>query len=347
MWKVYSLAWLGYSCLIAFVVQIENVSKGQFSVLGALKVFGGTLPAPLILALVWPLSNYLVKAKLPLRRVLLVHSGSALLFGSFVFFLSYVVLAEIFGYRVRRDLGTEVWPFLYNLMMYAVTAAAFHGILAGRASRQQALAISQAQNLLIAAELSALRNKLNPHFLFNTLHSIIALVRKDSQAAETALFHFSDMLRYILDAEKRSDDHVTLDDELQFIRDYLDLEALRLGSRLQVHWVIDEQLLGVSLPALSIQPLVENSIKHAFNPRSQAGNLRISCQKLGDGVQIVVADDGPGADPAQLGAALGMGIKTVERRLLLEFGDAAKLQIVTAPGQGFQVSYLIPCSDQL
>jgi len=95
-----------------------------------------------------------------------------------------------------------MWPFLYNMMGYGIIASIFHGVRASAAARLQDIAMSQAQNLLVAAELTALRNKLNPHFLFNTLHSIIALVRKDAKAAEAALFRFSDMLRYILETEK-------------------------------------------------------------------------------------------------------------------------------------------------
>jgi LytS/YehU family sensor histidine kinase len=198
----------------------------------------------------------------------------------------------------------------------------------------------------VTTELNALRNKLNPHFLFNTLHSIIALTRKDPDAAETALFQFSDMLRYVLDAEKNGD-RVTLEAELGFVRDYLELESLRLGTRLKIDWELDEDAARHSLPALSLQPLVENSIKHAFNPHSRPGRLliRTHVDAAAGKLAMTVGDDGPGADPGAVRGSNGLGIRTVERRLQLEYGPASGLDIETAPGEGFVVTMSIPLAS--
>lgn len=345
MWQIYGLAWLAYACMIAIVLQIDDVSRGHFNFRDALIAFGGTLLFPMLLSLVWPLSGYLERSHARTAKLVGIHLFGALLFSSGIAVLSYLIFNKLMGLEYKqRPLAMAIWPFLYNLLVYAVVAGAFHGVRSSLASRRQALAISQAQILLNAAELTALRNKLNPHFLFNTLHSIIALVRKDAIAAEAALFRFSDMLRYILDTEKSGSDHVTLDDELQFVRDYLDLEALRLGARLRVSWEIDPQAAGISLPALSIQPLVENSIKHAFNPRSQAGTLTIRCHldATQERLETAISDDGPGAQLEQIEQASGMGIRTVERRLKLAYDDAAHFQIKTAPGKGFTVNFSIP-----
>jgi LytS/YehU family sensor histidine kinase len=212
------------------------------------------------------------------------------------------------------------------------------------ARQHQAAAIQQAHALLVASELNALRNKLNPHFLFNTLHSIIALTRKNPEAAETALFQFSDMLRYVLDTEKSGSDRVTLEDELRFVRDYLELEGLRLGARLKVEWELDDVASGLPLPALSLQPLVENSIKHAFNPHSRPGLLRIRTRVDGEAglLAMTVGDDGPGAEPAAVAQSNGLGLRTVARRLQLEYGARGALDIETAPGSGFVVTMSIP-----
>ena len=194
------------------------------------------------------------------------------------------------------------------------------------------------------SELAALRNKLNPHFLFNTLHSIIALTRKDAMAAEAALLKFSDMLRYVLETEKSGVDMVRLEDELQFVRDYLDLEQLRLGNRLRVDWHIDDNAKSHLVPALSVQPLVENSVKHAFNPRVQKGVLTISAKVNAQSNQLLigVSDDGPGCDLAAVGQSKGLGVRTVERRLKLEYRDRATFDIATAPRAGFRVQMMIP-----
>jgi LytS/YehU family sensor histidine kinase len=338
MWWIYAGAWLGYTVLIACALQSKNLSQGRFNLEEALHAGSAMIVPALVLSLVWPLTGYLERRGWRAPLVSMIHMTGALLFSVF----SQLVLAILIAPQVMPVLW-YTWPFLFSLMMYAVIAAIFHSIRANHAVQRQMLAMHQAQSLLIASELNALRSKLNPHFLFNTLHSIIALTRKDSAAAETALFQFSDMLRYVLDTEKSGNDRVTLDDELRFVRDYLDLEALRLGARLTVKWDIDDAAGGHTLPALSLQPIVENSIKHAFNPHSRPGILLIQTRlDAGNRLSMTVRDAGPGADLARVRESSGLGIRTVERRLLLEYGPRASFHIDTAPGAGFTVSMSIP-----
>ena len=344
MWGIYSLAWIVYAILIAFVVQFDELHQGTFKYGAALRTVLTTLPQTFILALIWPLSAALVRAQVSTTRLVTIHFGSAFAFATFWHFFSIAMYMVFVGYPPSRSISWYIWPFLYSMMMYGVIASIFHGIRASEARRAQDLAFSHAQKLLVSAELNALRNKLNPHFLFNTLNSIIALVRKDAIAAEAALFRFSDMLRYILNSEKNGDDRVTVDEELDFVRDYLNLESLRLGNRLQVEWDIDPLTTALSIPALCIQPLVENSIKHAFNPRSQPGILRIKTEMVHaeNSLRVIVSDDGPGADLNKITDASGMGVRTIERRLKLEYGNAAKFVIDTSPGAGFSVTLGIP-----
>ena len=156
------------------------------------------------------------------------------------------------------------------------------------------------------------------------------------------------MLRYVLDTEKSGSDRVTLEDELRFVRDYLELESLRLGPRLKIDWELDDEASHIALPALSLQPLVENSIKHAFNPHSRPGTLRIRTRVDGRAglLAMTVGDDGPGAEPAAVRQSNGLGLRTVERRLQLEYGPRGALQIETAPGSGFVVTMSIPLEAQ-
>lgn len=350
MWYFYILAWVIYSILIGFVIQIDGLSKGQFELKLVLYSEINTLPAAMMLALIWPLTAYIERKGLRPFAIVLIHLALSMVFGFLCHYLisSFMQFIE-HGERIQesKPLSAYIWPYLYNLMMYGVVASIFHAVRASEARRAQAMAASQAQGLLVVAELASLRNKLNPHFLFNTLHSIIALIRKDTKAAEAALFRFSDMLRYVLDTEKGGSAHVALEEELNFVRDYLNLEALRLGSRLHVDWQLDEAANGYGLPALSVQPLVENSIKHAFNPRSQPGNLLIRTRlKAMQGVlEITIKDDGPGAELAAVRASTGIGVKTVERRLQLEYGQRAGFVMATAPGQGFEICLTIPLSS--
>lgn len=348
MWILYSLAWIVYSILIGFIVQFDEFNQGNFNWAMATRTVLTTLPTAIVLALVWPLSAKLNQAQISTTRLVTVHFVCAFAFACFWHFFGIAMYYLLIGAIPQRSIAWYIWPFLYSMMMYGVIASIFHGLRSSEARRIQDLAFTQAQKLLVSTELNALRNKLNPHFLFNTLNSIIALVRKDAVAAEAALFRFSDMLRYILRTEKSGQDRVTLDEELDFVRDYLSLEALRLGQRLQVEWQIDPTTTAISIPALSVQPLVENSIKHAFNPRSQPGLLTITTEMrhAENRLRISVRDDGPGCD---LGSQLdanshheGMGLRTIERRLQLEYGERAHFTIDTAPNAGFAVYLDIP-----
>jgi hypothetical protein len=335
MWRLYAAGWLVYLGLLFFAVQLDGLRQGQFDWRNSGDVLWST-PQAFVLALVWPLTGWLEHKRLPL--VFLIHVLCAAAYG----IGSYWLLSTMTG--SARPLSWYVWPVLYSMMTYVVIAAIFQTVRMSNARQRQALAIQQAHTLLVASELNALRNKLNPHFLFNTLHSIIALTRRNPEAAETALFQFSDMLRYVLDTEKSGSDRVTLEDELRFVRDYLELESLRLGPRLKIEWELDDDAAGLPLPALSLQPLVENSIKHAFNPHSRPGLLRIRT-RVDDAARLLtmtVGDDGPGADLATVQQSNGLGIRTVKRRLRLEYGDKGGLAIATAPGAGFVVTMSIP-----
>jgi hypothetical protein len=337
MWRIYAGGWLAYLCLLIVVLQLDDLRAGRFdwSVIGQAI---WTVPQACLLALLWPLSGWLERTHLPAVPAFLLHAFNACVYA----IGSYVLLAAVTD--LARPLSWYVWPVLYGMMTYGVIATSFHILRISHARQRQAIAIQQAHTLLIASELTALRNKLNPHFLFNTLHSIIALTRKNPEAAETALFQFSDMLRYVLDTEKSGSDRVTLEDELRFTRDYLELESLRLGARLKVDWELDDEAAHIALPALSLQPLVENSIKHAFNPHSRPGRLHIRT-RVDDQAGVLamtVGDDGPGAEPGAVRQSNGLGIRTVERRLQLEYGPRGALEIETAPGAGFVVTMSIP-----
>jgi sensor histidine kinase YesM len=336
MWRIYAGGWLAYLLLLGLALQLDELRQGHFGSRSLVEVAWG-IPNAVTLALLWPLSGWIERRRLSHTQATLIHAGCALVFAS----LSFLSLMVRFG---GQPASWYFWPVLYGTMMYALTATMFHIVRVNRARRSQQAAIERAHGLLVESELNALRGKLNPHFLFNTLHSIIALTRKDPGAAETALFQFSDMLRYVLDTEKNGSERVTLDEEIGFVRDYLELEALRLGPRLNVDWILDDAAGGHAMPALSLQPLVENSIKHAFNPHSRPGRLviRTRVDAAARALSITVGDDGPGADPGAVRASRGLGIRTIERRLQLEYGTAGRLAFDTAPGAGFSVTMAIP-----
>ena len=339
MWRLYIAAWLSYMLVIALVMQADTLLAGRLDPSLFWRAFVSIAPSAAMLALLWPLSGRFERRAVPGVQRFVIHVLAALAFATY----AHTVLV-VTQNPPPHPLSWHLWPFLYNMMSYAVVAGVFHLVRANAATQRQALATQQAQTLLVASELGALRSKLNPHFLFNTLHSIIALTGRNPEAAETALFQFSNMLRYVLDTERAGIDRVTLDAELDFVRDYLELESLRLGERLRVEWDLDPDLGDCLVPALSLQPLVENSIKHAFNPFTRHGILRIeSRREPATGLlRVTVRDDGPGATPATIEASPGLGIRTIGRRLDLDYAGRAALRIDSQPGAGFAACVTVP-----
>ena len=345
--RIYSLAWL--PLLLIYLVAVENdgVWERGFNLWSALH---GTLrnmgPQFLLLLVLWPATGWMERRRLSATQQVAAHVLLAVLFVLVWYAVLWVWIALEAGTEAAEKARANwfIWQMEFGMLAYAAAAGGFSAYRAVRRAMAEAAAAAQAQALLARSELAALRNKLNPHFLFNTLHSILALVRRDAGQAEEALFTFSEMLRYLLDTERSGDDQVLLRDELDFTRQYLAVEAIRLGDRLRVDWQVDESLLSHSVPALSLQPLVENSIKHAFNPRPEAGLLSIHIGRDGDALHVAVADDGPGiALPGGgLPESTGLGLRTVARRLALRWGDRAAFEVSSRPGAGFRVDMRMP-----
>jgi len=345
--RAYLIGWIP----LVLVYSIANETDGDFNrPFYLLSALHGTLrnlgPAFLLLIGVWPYTAWMDRRGFSVNRMLANHAGMALVFASAWHWSLYLLIWASNGLDAAEDARSRwfIWQTMWGMMLYWAAAGGITAYRAVQRARAEAAATAQAQALLARTELAALRNKLNPHFLFNTLHSIIALTRKDAAGAEKALLMFSDMLRYVLDTDKSGRDLVPLQQELDFARDYLSLEALRLGPRLTVDWLVDDHALGHEVPALSIQPLIENSIKHAFNPRSAPGTLVIAARlnPTGDRLDVSVADDGPGCMQETLDAGAGLGIKTVARRLLLMHGAGATLHIDTRLGAGFRAHFSLP-----
>ncbi|MEJ2153613.1 MAG: sensor histidine kinase, partial [Gemmatimonadota bacterium] len=163
-------------------------------------------------------------------------------------------------------------------------------------------------------------------------------------AATLAIDERGHLRRRVLDLDRDAGEEIPLADELNFVRSYLDLERLRLGDRLTVHEEIDVATLGVPVPPLTLQPLVENAIRHGVAPGAEGGTLRLSAQREGRDLVLRVCDDGRGATPDEVDTAPGIGIKAVRGRLESHYPSRGRLDVVTAPGAGFEATVRIPVS---
>lgn len=195
-------------------------------------------------------------------------------------------------------------------------------------------AISIANARFHTLQLEVQQAKISPHFLFNALSSIANLAVVDGQAAETAIVSLARIYRYIL--ENTVDQVVTLEQELEIVRGYLQIEKLRFGSRLEFRVEGSSEASGVKLPALLIQPLVENSVRHAIAPRSRVGCVVVEAKVVAGRCLISVTDDGDGIDHDTGGT--GLGLRNVRERLNLQYGDRFSLTIIRQPGYLIEIS---------
>ena len=196
------------------------------------------------------------------------------------------------------------------------------------------------------AELAALRAQISPHFIYNSLGAIASFVRTDPERARELLLEFADFTRYAL---RRGGACTTLADELRNVERYLVLEQARFGERLQIHLLIAPEVLSVQLPYLAIQPLVENAVRHGLATKEGVGTVTLTAADRGAEAEIVVEDDGVGADPERIRAIIdgiapgeSHGIGNVDARLRTVYGDDHGLVVETAPGAGTRCSFRIP-----
>jgi signal transduction histidine kinase len=347
-------AWLAYvgACLLAWLLYVlagTEFQRGLWQFWQAVHQATLSLWPPMLLGiLIYPWVRALQRQDHGLVPEIGLHTLAALAFGLAWLGCEYLTARWLYGADHAHALlrQTALWRLLWGGVVYAAIATGFAAHLNARRARAAVLAAAQAESALARAELAAISGKLNPHFLFNTLNSLIALTRKDARAAEEALLRFSGMLRYVLDSKRGASGRVALADEIDFVRDYLALEHLRLGSRLHVDWQIDPAALQDEIPPLSLQPLVENSVVHGVAPRAQGGNISIrAARDAGRGLVVSVVDDGPGCDAARLAQAPkreGIGLASLKRRFALDYEGRASLQVQTSPGNGFRVDLLIP-----
>jgi len=348
--------WLAYAgcCALAwclFVLAGSEFDRGLDPFWLAVYQATTMLWAPMLLGVaVWPVARRLHARDAGQAPTAMAHILAAFGFTACWQAGEFAVNATLFGadHAGAVLVAGLLWRSVWGLVVYAAIATAFTAVLQARAARSAAVAAAQAESALAKAELSAISGKLNPHFLFNTLNSLIALTRKDPAAAEAALLKFASMLRYVLDTKRGAEDRVMLSDEIDFLRDYLALEALRLGTRLRVDWQLEERTLADELPPLTLQPLVENSILHAVAPRKAGGCVTITARRnaLNQGLDLTVADDGPGCELDALeprpGQRRGVGLAALKKRFSLDYDGRARLRIHTAPGAGFRVDLFIP-----
>jgi hypothetical protein len=231
--------------------------------------------------------------------------------------------------------------FHFNILIYWVILAVGHAFNYYREAQERELRTSELERHLAQARLQALQMQLNPHFLFNTLHAISALMHKDVEAADSMIARLSDLLRYALESTDAQE--VSLKQELSFLERYLEIEQTRFGDRLIVHKTIDPLALEAQVPNLVLQPLVENAIRHGIEPHARRGEISLSARRETGMLHLEVRDNGSGLADNKTSPDEGVGLSNTRARLTELYGDQYRFEFRNSDEGGFIVHLAIPC----
>lgn len=224
------------------------------------------------------------------------------------------------------------------VLTYWVVLVVMRGLESTRHLREERFRRAELEGQLAQSQLQALRTQIQPHFLFNTLNAISALVLAEPMQARKMIARLSTLLRLTLD--ERHLQLLPLSRELEFVRHYLEIQRARFRDRLETHFEVADETLHVEVPCMILQPLVENALQHGLLSKVSRGNLRILARREGEQLRLSVEDDGLGLPPG--GFVEGVGLGNTRARLEKLFGGAASLQMQTLEGGGTRVEVRVP-----
>src|SRR5438552_10953250 len=231
--------------------------------------------------------------------------------------------------------------FYIDLIIASLIVIAVHALLYYQNFRASELAQSSLKAQLAQAQLRALKMQLHPHFLFNTLHSISSLVLEDPPKANSMIARLGDFLRLTLDHSGQQ--LVTLKEETEFLRCYLEIEQVRFGDRLTVEFQIAPALLAAQVPHLILQPVVENAIQHAIAPRATPGSIKVAAKQTNGLLRLEVTDNGRGhTTSSNVLESQGLGLKNVRARLEQLHGNQHWFEVSNRPERGVPMVIQLP-----
>jgi two-component sensor histidine kinase len=236
-----------------------------------------------------------------------------------------------FGYALAAT-------FFFNLLIYWGIVSVSYSMEYYQRYQERELRTAELEATLAQARLQALQMQLNPHFLFNTLHSISSLMHKDIEAADEMIARFGDLLRLAL--ENTETHEVPLREELEFLRSYLEIEQIRFGERLNVRLDIDPETLEARVPNLILQPLVENAVQHGIEPHARPGHIELRARRAEEKLLLQVRDNGDGLSAGA--QREGVGMSNTRARLQQLYGGDHRFELQNEQKGGLLVSVTIP-----
>jgi sensor histidine kinase YesM len=266
--------------------------------------------------------------------------------GSFSYYIKDYVEGFVYLDNWKDHMiGLLSWDGLQFQNQYVITVAVYYIIqyfegLQRKEQEKGELALKNRE-----MQLSLLKSQINPHFLFNTLNSINMLVSSSKEQARKVITQLSDIFRYALDSH--GDQMVKLIHELDFIDNYIRIQQVRFGSRLKFVKQVDYTCLGIVIPPMILQPLVENAVKYGIAPKDDGGTIMLTVKRINQMIFFEVKDDGLGTNAKKVmdGSSSGVGIKNTDQRLRSTFGPGSGLR-VHSNEWGYSVSFFIPISEE-
>ncbi|MEZ5288481.1 MAG: sensor histidine kinase [Vicinamibacterales bacterium] len=330
-----------------FVSRFES-RPAPFPLLFALNLVYWFSWAALAPGIVWisrrfPLDKQHWKTSLP------VHGIGV--FASTTLHIGVVVASRMLAYWVLGDMRGSSWRaearqlfflnFDWEMMTYWAIVGLSHALSYHQEAQTRALRASQLETSLIEAQLQSLQRQLQPHFLFNTLNTISALMHRDVEAADAMIARLSDLLRISL--QMVGVQEIPLKEELDFLSKYLEIEQTRFRDRLRVIFDVQPDTFDALVPNLILQPLVENAIKHGIGPRPSPGTITIRARRVGETLELTVQDDGVGLSAARLSDFnRGVGLSNTRSRLEHLYGSLHRFEFRQPAEGGLLVLIAVP-----
>ncbi|HGY55457.1 MAG TPA: hypothetical protein ENK44_07150 [Caldithrix abyssi] len=325
--KTVILVFISWIPVTATLVYIQSV-LGSYSLQEAAILSG----PPLFILLFFLLSTWYICKGIPLDVKNIITVGLKQFAAAVIFVAVWLQLAMIYSEALTlikesaiwRDRFTQAWPMLAvtGFMFYFLSCTANYLLLSlerAQEAEQEAL-----KNKLLGsqAELNALRSTIHPHFLFNSLTALSALTINAPDKARQVSLKLAEFLRYSLQHGQK--ESVTLEQELEHLRNYLSIEKIRLGNRLKVEYQIDKQAVQHHILPFALLPLAENAVKYGIEPSLLGGKITITARSLNNSIQITIKN--PLEKETEVSGGAGLGLSTLQKRIKVFYGDEARLQ---------------------
>jgi signal transduction histidine kinase len=335
-WTMYTAAFVALTLFYAAPFLIGGASPSQ----AIRNAVAALLPNALLGAIVVS-----VPARLPGRRdglpAFLTAHALVLITVALVATAGWMMVAGLDSWIIGNGFAPPSNPVFMGFQLL-ISALVQLAVLATGHAWHGAERFARAEALRARAELALLRSQLNPHFVLNTLHAVMGLVRREPVKAEAALERLGELLRFGLHVHHANLDQVAFREEWAFVTSYLALEQIRLGDRLRLTLSAGEEVMDVPVPPFALQPVVENAIRHAISPRREGGRLDLKVRRADGRLLLEVEDDGPGTSEEAVSASPRLGVRLLRERLAALYGAEAHLSFESAARGGLRVRLDLP-----